>query len=164
MLVSVASQAVVDFVHPQPEDRSHSPHFGPAEALEESGDLEGALREYMVLARIFPKHAETSLRTGHALAELGRYDEAAVSLERGLAMLDDPERALIIANRLSDIYLLQLGREDDARGVLSTYLESFPDGNRVKSVKRKLERMSERQTEKKTANDLQDSPRADQWE
>lgn len=143
MFVSVASQTVVDFVHPYAEDQSHSPQFGPADALEKSGDLEGALHEYMILARVYPKHAETSLRTGNALAELGRYDEAAAALSRGMEMLDDPERALMIANRLSDIYVNQLDRKEDARNVLSEYIDSFPDGNRVESVRRKLERISE---------------------
>lgn len=153
MFVSVASQTVVDFVHPLAEDRSRSPHFAPAEALEESGDLEGALREYMILARVFPKHAETALRTGNALAELGRYEEAAAALSRGMEMLDDPERVLMIANRLSDIYVNQLDRKDDARNVLSAYIESFPTGNRVESVRRKRERISEQHADREDQDD-----------
>ncbi len=142
MLVSVASQAVVNLIHPPREDYSHTPHFGPAEALEEVGDFDGALREYMVMARIFPKHAEAALRTGHAFAELERYDEAVEALERGLAMLDEPGRALMITNRLSDVYLRQLDREEDARRVLTAYLRRFPDASHVKSVKSKLDRIS----------------------
>ena len=142
MFVSVASQAVVDLVHPPTEDRAHTPHFGPAEALEEVADFDGALREYMVLARIFPRHAETALRTGHAFAELGRYDEAVEALERGLAMIEEPSRALMITNRLSDIYLRRLDREEDSRRVLKAYLRRFPDGDRVQSVIKKLDRSS----------------------
>ncbi len=142
MLVSVASQALVNLVHPPMEDHSHTPHFGPAEALEEVGDIDGALREYMVLARIFPKHAETALRTGHAFAELDRHDEAVEALKRGLAMLEEPGRALMITNRLSDIYLRQLDRREDARRVLAAYLRRFPETNHVKSVQNKLDRIS----------------------
>ncbi len=153
MFVSVASQTVVDFVHPLTEDRSHSPHFGPAEALEESGDLEGALREYMVLARVFPKHAETSIRTGNTLAELARYEEAVAALSRGMELLDEPERALMIANRLSDIYLNELDQREEAQRILSAYVESYPDSKRLESVRRKLQRISERQVAQEELND-----------
>lgn len=164
-LVSVASQVVVDIIHPPTEDHSHTPHFGPAEALEEVGDFDGALREYMVLARIFPKHAETALRTGHTLAELARYDEAVEALERGLAMLQEPERALMITNRLSEVYLRQLDRESDARRVLTSYLRRFPDGNRVQSVKNKLDRISNLAAADTgdAASGLLDSTQADPW-
>ncbi len=166
MFVSVASQAVVDLIHPHAEAQSHTPHFGSAQALEETGDVEGALREYMVMARIFPKHAETALHAGNALAELGRYEEAVETLERGLAMLEEPERALMITNRLSDIYLRQLKREEDAVRVLRSYLGRFPEGNRVESVKRKLERISNSSASEPDdpVKGLVDSPRADPWE
>lgn len=165
MFVSVASQAVVNLLHPHIEDQSHTPQFGHAEALEEAGDVEGALREYMVMARMFPKHSETALRTGDALAELGRYEEAVEALERGLAMLEEAERALMITNRLSDIYLRQLNREEDARRVLTSYIRRFPEGNRVESVKRKLERISNSSAAQagEPVNGLLDSPRADPW-
>lgn len=165
MFVSVASQTVVDLLHPHNETQTHTPHFGPAEALEEAGDPEGALREYMVMARIFPKHAETALRTGDALAELGRYEEAVEALERGLSMLEEPERSLMITMRLSDIYLGQLKREEDARRVLTSYLRRFPKGNRVESVRRKLERIS-KSSASEPGDPLKgplDSPRADPW-
>ena len=164
-LVSVASQVLVDLIHPPAEDHTHTPHFGPAEALEEVGDFDGALREYMVLARIFPKHAETALRTGHALAELARYDEAVEALERGLAMLEEPERALMITNRLSDVYLRELDREGEARRVLSSYLRRFPDSMRVQSVRKKLDRISNMAAADTgdAASDPLDLPQEDPW-
>lgn len=166
IFISVASQAVVDFLHPHREAQSHTPHFGPAQALEENGDLEGALREYMVMARIFPKHPETSLRTGNAFAGLGRYEEAVEALERGLALLKEPERALIVTNRLSDIYLRQLEREEDAVRVLTSYLDRHPEGKRVESVKKKLERISNASASEPggPVNGLPNSPQVEPWE
>ncbi len=166
IFISVASQAVVNFLHPHAEAQAHVPHFGPAEALEENGDLEGALREYMVMARIFPKHPETALRTGNAFAGLGRYEEAVEALERGLALLKEPERALIVTNRLSDIYLRQLEREEDAVRVLMSYLDRYPEGKRVESVKKKLERISDSSASEpgEPVNGPQDPSQAGPWE
>ena len=163
MLVSVAARLVVDFIHPQTEGHADVPHFAPAEALEEGGDLEGALREYMVMARIFPRDAETAFRTGHALAELGRHEDATSAFERGLSISSHAERALMITNRLADIYLRDLDRETDARRVLSEYIERYPEGNRVQLVRDKLERMSKSAAPaaSESANGLPDSPQGD---
>lgn len=163
MLISVASQLVVDFVHPPTEDRTHAPRFGPAEALEAGGDSDGALREYMVIARIFPRDAETAFRTGNVLAELSRFDEAGAAFERGLSLTTDSERALVVTNRLSDIYQRELDRMDDARRVLSEYIDRHPNGNRTELVKKKLERMTDLPPIDKddAPKGFQDSPQAD---
>lgn len=140
-LVSVVSQEIVNLMHPPREEHVDAPNFSLAEGLEARGDHEGALREYMVTARIFPKDAETAFRVGHVLIELERFEEAAASLERGLHQSTDPERALLATNRLSDLYRERLGRVDDAARTLQAYLDHYGDSPRAELVIRKLERL-----------------------
>jgi len=140
-LVSVVSQEIVNLMHPPHDQRSEEPNFSLAEGLEARGDHEGALREYMVMARIFPKDAETAFRVGHVLIELERFDDAAASLERGLHQSTDPERALLATNRLSDLYRDRLGKADDAARTLQAYLDRYGDSARAELVTRKLERL-----------------------
>ncbi len=140
-LVSVVSQEIVNLMHPPHDQRSEEPNFSLAEGLEARGDYEGALREYMVMARIFPKDPETAFRVGHVLIEMERFEEAAASLERGLHQSADPERALLATNRLSDLYRERLGRVDDAARTLQAYLDRYGNSPRAELVIRKLERL-----------------------
>lgn len=140
-LVSVVSQEIVNLMHPPRDQRVEEPNFSLAEGLEARGDHEGALREYMVMARIFPKDAETAFRVGHVLIELERFSDAAASLERGLHQSTDPERALLATNRLSDLYRERLGRTEDAARTLQAYLDRYGDSARAELVTRKLERL-----------------------
>lgn len=140
-LVSVVSQEIVNLMHPPHDQRVEEPNFNLAEGLEARGDHEGALREYMVTARIFPKDAETAFRVGHVLIELERFDDAAASLERGLHQSTDPERSLLATNRLSDLYRERLGRTEDAARTLQAYLDRYGDSPRAELVTRKLERL-----------------------
>lgn len=140
-LVSVVSQEIVNLMHPPHDQRSEEPNFSLAEGLEARGDYEGALREYMVMARIFPKDPETAFRVGHVLIEIERFEDAALSLERGLHQSADPERALLATNRLSDLYRDRLGKTDDAARTLQAYLDRYGDSPRAELVIRKLERL-----------------------
>lgn len=140
--VSVVSRIVVDMLHPPNEQHAEEPHFGPAEALEGEGDYEGALREYMVIARVFPKDAEAAFRVAGVLCELERFEEAADSFTRGLTLCAEPERALLATNRLADVYQHQLGRTDKAAETLEGYLEKFPQVARAELVRRKLDRLT----------------------
>jgi len=142
-LVSVVSQEIVNLVHAPHEHDANVPNYNLAEGLEARGDHEGALREYMVMARVFPKDSETAFRVGHVLIELQRFEEAAASFERGLhqAADADPERALLATNRLSDLYRERLGRPDDAAQTLQAYLDRYGDTPKAELVSRKLERL-----------------------
>ncbi len=140
-LVSVVSQEIVNLMHPPHEHRNDEPNFNLAEGLETRGDYEGALREYMVMARIFPKDSETAFRVGHVLIELQRFEDAAASFERGLHQSVNPERALLATNRLSDIYRERLARMDDAARTLQAYLDRYGDSPRAELVTRKLARL-----------------------
>ena len=143
MLVSLASHLLVDLVSQAEPDDSDTPHYGPAESIEQTGDHEGALQEYLVIARIYPKDASAMLRVASSLAKLSRYSEATEFFEKALALLRDEERALRITNRLSDIYHRQLNRSDDAVRVLENYLARYPDSTRLEAVQKRLARIQD---------------------
>lgn len=146
MFVSVASRAAVNLIHPPHDREADEPRFNIAESLESQGDYEGALREYMVMARIFPKDCETAFRVANVFVELDRYEEAAQSFERGLGLAMDAERAVLAANRVADIYWDRLGRPDDAIRVLRGYLERFEGATQTELVQRRLDRMTRTMT------------------
>ena len=141
MLVSLASRLLVDLVSQAEPTDSDTPHYGPAESLELTGDHEGALQEYLVIARIYPKDASATLRIASSLTKLSRYSEATEFFEKALNLLRDEERALRITNRLSDIYHRQLNRSDDAVRVLENYQVKYPDSSRLEAVQKRLTRI-----------------------
>lgn len=141
MLVSLASHLLVDLVSQAVPGDSDTPHYGPAETLEHTGDHEGALQEYLVIARIYPKEASAILRVANSLVKLSRYSEATEYFEKALSLMSDEERALRISNRLSDIYHRQLNCSDDAVRVLENYLVSYPDSPRLEAVQKRLARI-----------------------
>lgn len=142
MLVSLSSRVFVDLVLPTQRDDLPGPDFGPAEALERLGDHEGAVKECMIIARIYPKEPQAAFHIGDNLTKLNRYSEATDWFERGLAQTDDPERSLRIAFRLSEIYTRKLEDSEKARAVLSNYLEKYPEAERNRGVRARLERLT----------------------
>lgn len=142
MFVSAASRAAVNLIHPPLDREVDEPKFNIAESLESQGDHDGALREYMVTARIFPKDSETAFRVANVLCELDRFDEAATSFERGLRLTSDAERAVLATNRLADLYRDRLDRPDDGIRVLTEYLERFADSTHAGLVQRRLDRLT----------------------
>ena len=142
MLVSVSSHLIVDIFMPVRQEDTYVPQFGPAEALESVGDFEGALNEYLVMARIFPKDGACALHVAETYAHLDDYAQAAHWFERGLGSMDDPDRYMRITNRLSDMYLNRLDSPDDSVRILEAYLEKFPDTDRGDSVRGRIERVS----------------------
>jgi tetratricopeptide (TPR) repeat protein len=141
VIISVLSQTIVDALHPVQEVCESEPHFGPAEALEGECDYDGALREYMVLARIYPKHAEPAFRVATVLWELERFKEAADSFERGIRLCSDPERALFATNRLADLYTHKLDASDRAIQILEAYLDRYPEAGRQDLIQRRIKRL-----------------------
>lgn len=143
MFVSVVSHLLVNLVsHAQPGDMD-TPHYTSAESFEEVGDHEGALREYLVIVRTYPKDASALLRVANSHTKLAQYNEAAEFFEKGLALLEDEERALRITNRLSEIYSRQLDRAEDAIRVLENYQVKYPDSARRDTIIRRLSRLQE---------------------
>lgn len=142
IFISVASRILVDAIIPNDDLNTAGPRFSPAEELERRGDFEGALQEYLVIARIYPKDPATSLRVAGVYAELRRPAEAALWFERALTRVDDAERALTIANRLCGLYDEDLGQPENAIRTLERFVEKFPvsefsDRVRLRLVRRK---------------------------
>ncbi len=142
MLMSLASHILVDAVMPSGSPVSHVPKYGSAEGFEQKGDYEAAAREYMAIARMFPKEAKASLRAGDNLMKVERPEEAVLWLKRGLNYVSEAEESLRVVNRIAEIYLRRLERPDEAREVFELYLERFPEAEYADSVRKRLARMS----------------------
>ncbi len=80
------------------------------EALEQRGDLEGALRHYESAMRLDPDTAQIRLDLGNALQGLGRFDEAARQFEEACKLAPD---APLGYSNLGNL-LLQQRRLDEA--------------------------------------------------
>ncbi|NIA15057.1 MAG: hypothetical protein GWP08_13375 [Nitrospiraceae bacterium] len=143
MVISLCSQVLVDFVMPKARSGTREPRYAPAEALEREGDYEGALQEYLVIARIFPKESTAQVRIGGLYARLGQPEEAARWFECVLDRIDSAEKCLQVVNRLSRLYLRDLERRGDAARVLERYLERFPDAEYAQSVRERLQRLED---------------------
>lgn len=138
IMVSLASSVFVDAVMPNMDPDSQHPQFGPAESLERVGDYDGALQEYLVTARIFPKDAETFVRIASCLVKLERYEEAANAFARGFTLTKAEEDALSIANRLHVLYKERLNRPAEAKRILEQFLDRYPLSPRSDSVIRRI--------------------------
>ena len=141
MLVSVASNLAVDMIHPEHKPDDDQPDYGPAEALENVGDWEGALKEYTVIARIYPKEPEPVIHMANMLVELANPHEAARMFERALNLMSDMERAWRCANRLSGIYERDLHDTPAAKRVLEEYLTKYPDNTVTDTVQKRINRL-----------------------
>ncbi|MBI5091992.1 MAG: hypothetical protein HZB26_06050 [Candidatus Hydrogenedentes bacterium] len=146
MFISLLSHILVDLVMPVGESDSLEPKYGPAESLERQGDYEGAIQEYYIIARIFPKDPTTPIRIADNFMKLGRTPEAAPWFERGLNLLSSPEKSLPITNRLCEIYLKHLDKPQEVPRLLSAYLDRYPNAEYADSVRERLKRLTEQQT------------------
>lgn len=143
MLISLISDVFVESVMPVGLTPAHEPKYGAAEALERQGDYIGAAKEYMIIARVFPKDPTATLRTGDNLVKIGRLEDAALWFERGLELLDSPQKSLLVTNRLYDLYFRHLNQPDRAREILQGYLAEYPDAEQAEYVRQRLEVMTE---------------------
>lgn len=143
LLVSLCSRVLVDLMMPAEQSKTREPRFAPAEALERDGDYEGALNEYLVIARVFPREATVLTRIGELHMKLDQPQEAARWLERALVCIDSAERSLQVTNRLCSVYMRQLESPHEARRLLSDYVEKFPDAPYTVSVRQRLLRLTE---------------------
>lgn len=157
LTVSLLSHMMVNLVMPASQPVCHEPQYGAAEACERTGDYEGAVREYIALARMFPKEPKILLRAGDNLMKLGQLEDAAAWFERGLAALHSAERSLPVVNRLHDIYSRHLNWPDKARHVLEGYLEKYPDSEYSALVRARLSRKSMRTPPPRPAITLQEA-------
>ncbi len=147
MAVSFLSKIMVDMFLPGGDQAASQPRFGPAEALERLGDYRGALDEYYVLARIFPRRPEIMARIGATLDTLHSHEEAAQWFRRALESQEHPQEAAALLWQLLDVLENRLQRPDLASNACEEFLFRFPQAAETEAVRLRLNRMVEtRQT------------------
>ena len=141
MAVSLLSQLLVDAIVPGDRSKTNEPRYGPGEALERLGDYDGAIDEYLIIARIFPKEPKPLLHVADNYVKLEKPGEAVRWFERALRLIKDPDDALQVVNRACSIYLRNLNQPMDAIRVLEDYLEKFSGSEFVSVVETRIERI-----------------------
>lgn len=141
--VSFFSRLVVDLVMPAERSKTREPRYAPAEALERQCDYAGALNEYLVIARVFPRDPTVLTRIADMHMKLEQPQEAVRWFERALVCIDSAEKSLNVTNRLCTIYTRQLGRSDEAQRLLAEYVDKFSDTPYAVSVRERLNRLRE---------------------
>ncbi|MCC6144614.1 MAG: hypothetical protein IT368_12475, partial [Candidatus Hydrogenedentes bacterium] len=133
--ISFLSRLIVNAVAPLEEGLSDHPRLGPAEALERQGDYDGALQEYLVLARIYPQSAIVHLRAAQNLVRLGRTIEAVPCFERTLHLTRAPEDALPVLYQLCELYEGDLRVPASAHRARTEFLDRFPESREADLVR-----------------------------
>jgi tetratricopeptide (TPR) repeat protein len=136
--VSLISRLMVEFLIPDNPAAAATPRLGPAEALERQGDWEGALQEYYILARIYPRNAMLCVRSANNLLHLNRSEEAVPWFERAIKYTDKPEDTLALVRRLCDT-LETLHQPDKARAALQNFAERFAGHETARQVADELQ-------------------------
>lgn len=144
VLISLASRIVVDMVAPRGENAAYQPRFGPVDALERNEDYEGALQEYLVLARIYPRNYEVLSRTGRVQEILGENEEAVAWYLRARKRASRAEEALAAVNRLCVLYDTHLSQPEEADRLLAQFIKDYPDSLDHAIVVERLERRAHR--------------------
>ena len=163
LFVSMASQLLVDMIHPDQDVAIDQPDYAAAEALEQVGDYEGALSEYLVMARIFPGETDCVLKVAEAFLKVDKSDQAVIYFEKALARTGQDESAFRVTNRLSGVYQRNLDQPDEAKEVLHRFIERFPHSSYVESAERRLRMMEPSAAPKpfKSVTDLLEPPPSD---
>jgi tetratricopeptide (TPR) repeat protein len=141
MVAALVAQIMVEMVMPGDRPGIHEPRYGPAEALEELGDYDGALREYYVMARMFPKDPGPMLRIAENLARLEKYADAAQWFERGMARLTEPDKCLPIANRVYELYNRKLENPGKALSTLEGFVARFSEAPQCEALLPRIARL-----------------------
>jgi hypothetical protein len=141
MLVSRISHSFVELTHPEQLPEEIGPDFSPAESLESMGDWDGALQEYTVLARIFPKEPEPVLRMASTLIELNHYEDAVSMMERGLRQLQDETRSLRLTYRVVALCNDELGDVERAVAAIDRYITAYPDTEKIEALEKRKDRL-----------------------
>lgn len=126
MAISLTAKLVVDAVT-HGGAPAEGPRLGPAEALERVQDYEGAIAEYLILARMYPNDVPVKLRMAECLLRLQRPEDAAYWLDRALEKSDTQASRSIVVTRLADVAVRELQDVDRARRALEAYLGVFPE-------------------------------------
>jgi tetratricopeptide (TPR) repeat protein len=129
MAISFFSRLIVEAVVPGPSANDHRPRLGPAEALEKQKDYQGALQEYYVIARMFPRDSLVPMRIANLYIQLGQPAEAVDWLRRAQKHASGEKQALSVTNRRIELFETHLKQVEDARAVIREFLEAYPDSN-----------------------------------
>lgn len=144
VLISLASRILVDMASPRGENAAYQPRFGPVDALERNEDYEGALQEYLVLARIYPRNYEVLSRTARVEAILGHHEEAVTWYLRARKRASRADEALAVVNQLCLLYDTHLEQPAEADRVLVQFIQDYPDSPDREIVVERLERRANR--------------------
>jgi tetratricopeptide (TPR) repeat protein len=144
LLISLASRIVVDMISPRGESAAYQPRFGPVDALEREEDYEGALQEYLVLARIYPRNFEVLSRTGRVQEILGNMEEAVTWYQRARKRAARADEALAAVNHLCNLYDTKLNQPEQADHELATFIQDYPNSLDRDIVVERLERRANR--------------------
>jgi len=141
IFIALASQLIVDMLVPGDDPAPDRPRLGPAEALERQRDYEGALEEYLVLARIFPHDPVVHSRIAEDLLRLSRPGESVAWFKRALRYTASAEHNLSLATRLCEVYEQFLGEPDGGVETLQAFLRSYPDTPEAETVRARLQQL-----------------------
>ncbi|MEK7467408.1 MAG: tetratricopeptide repeat protein [Planctomycetota bacterium] len=106
------------------------PTFDQAEAAERRGDMEAALRLYRAAAQGQPGHAETRRRLGEAYLKSGDADQAIAEMRAALGLVEDPEKKMALAFRVTDL-MMEKKNDTFNAGLILQELERDYQGTRV---------------------------------
>ena len=141
--ISLASRLIVDLMKPTNPTDPNAPRLGPALELERQKDYEGALQEYLVMARIYPNQTSIFGRIGEMLVRLDRANDATEWFQRAIDCSGDAEQSLLIVNRLAELYEHTLKQPGEALDVLQTFVEAHPGTTGVKTAEARIARLAE---------------------
>jgi len=141
MLISFGTRLLVEAVSQGEDFAPDQPRFGPAEILERQNDFEGALQQYLVLARIFPSNAAVFLRIAQCHLRLGKPSESAPWFQRSLRCSQGEQERLTALNQFCEVLENTLGQRETARKLLIEHIEQFPDCPALAALERRIERL-----------------------
>jgi len=136
--ISFLSRLIVDAVVTGQDTQDDRPRLGPAEALEKQQDFNGALNEYFVLARMYPKDDVVHLRIAVLLVKLARAKEAASWLERAAKCASTEDRALAVTHRQVELFEQHLQQPEAARAALGAFLDRYPNAKEAPELRARL--------------------------
>ncbi|MEO5657961.1 MAG: tetratricopeptide repeat protein, partial [Nitrospiria bacterium] len=109
-------------------------YFRLANAYQKRGDLQEAANAYGEVIKLFPVLFDARYNLGVIYAAQKRFDAAAREFE---ATLNLNPRFSVAYYQLA-LVQVKLGKQDDARKHLETYLKNAPDGEFFQDAKRRL--------------------------
>lgn len=163
VVISLASRLIVDMVAPGDDSALDHPRFGPVEVLERNGDYEGALSEYLILARIYPRNVEVLCRTANAHVMLDRPQAAVEWYIRARKRAKRADDALEAVNQLCRLYDNEFAEPEKADYQLARFIQDFPDAPDVSIVRDRLNRRAQKNdwSISDFLNALEDDPLSD---